>query len=72
MRTDFENLPELKPVNLHPSDANFLHRVPVQGERHGFLIFCTGSNPADGPDYTMPMWPHSVGAGSQRNDPPTH
>lgn len=53
MRTDFENLPELKPVTLHPSDANFLHRVPVQGERHGFLIFCTGSNPADGPDYTM-------------------
>ena len=22
-------------------------------EREAFLIFCTGSNPADGPDYTM-------------------
>ena len=53
MRTDFENLPEGRAVILHPSEANFLHREPVRAERQGFLIFCTGSNPADGPDYTM-------------------
>lgn len=53
MRTDFENLPEAQAIILHPIEANFPHSKPVRGVRQGFLIFCDGTDPADGPDYSM-------------------
>ncbi|WP_313350244.1 hypothetical protein [Paracoccus sp. (in: a-proteobacteria)] len=53
MRTDFENLPDRQTVILHPAEANFLHREPVLAVRHGFCIFCEGTDPAEGPDYSM-------------------
>lgn len=53
MRHDFEGIPDGSTITLHPADANMLHRAPVKATRSGFYFFCEGSDPTDGPDYSM-------------------
>lgn len=53
MRHDFDAIPDGAAIILHPADANMLHRKPVRATRQGFYFYCEGTDPVDGPDYSM-------------------
>ena len=53
IRTDFENVPPLTTLFLHPNDCNPIHQERIACFYDGKYFFGAGTDPIEGPDYYL-------------------